>query len=159
MNNIPLTQGKVAIVDDDDYPELSKFKWYAIKQRCGNWYAVRQIPTGLEDPRQKHIYMHLIIIGSRLGMETDHINGNGLDNRKENLRIVTRRENCQNKHSPKTSKYPGVSWDNERGKWLAQIIHNGKKYHIGRFLLERDAIDAYTKICNDIKNPHWGKRQ
>ena len=110
MKEILLTQGLVTIVDNDDYERLSKFKWYAAKSRQ-TYYAVRnkRIHDGYGGQRQ--IKMHREILGNDIGLlQCDHVDGNGLNNQKSNLRVVTPRQNCQNLHVPKTSRHPGVSF-------------------------------------------------
>jgi len=118
MKKIPLTQGKYAIVDDSDYERLNKYKWY-VNKIGHSWYAVRDIrlPTG-----KLKIYMHRFVLG--LGKsdkhQIDHINHNGLDNRKANLRIVTRSQNHMNTITNYgTSKYKGISWHKLSRKWRA----------------------------------------
>lgn len=145
MRTISLSQGMVAIVDDEDYSELITHKWFAIKQGSGIWYAARNSPW----VKGKHrlIRMHREIIGTPNGMDTDHINGNGLDNRRENLRVVTHRVNTQNRHQNKSSKYPGVVKDCQSGKWIAQIRVNGIRRYLGRFETEEVAANAYVSAC------------
>lgn len=148
MKEILLTQGKVALVDDEDYPELSKYRWCAHKD--GNtYYAMRHSPT--INGKRHTILMHVVISGTPKGMETDHINGNGLDNRRENLRVVTRRENTQNRHSPKSSKYPGVTWHKQRGKWMAYINVGSKQHYLGLYENEETAGIVYAMACNAVK--------
>jgi hypothetical protein len=143
--SIPLTQGKVALVDDADYPELSKFRWYACKY--GNtYYAQRASPRA--NGKQHKILMHAVILGTPKGMQTDHINGNGLDNRRENLRVVTCRGNQQNQHTPKSSKYPGVSWENRRRKWRVCIEVSRKTCHLGYYDDEEEAARRYQIACD-----------
>jgi hypothetical protein len=144
---IPLTQGKVALVDDDDYPELSKHKWCALYQGKNRWYAVR---SKRGRGGQITFRMHMVIMGTPQGMDTDHINGDGLDNRRENLRVVTHKGNMQNIHVPKSSKYPGVCWSASNKKWRSSTMINGEIYHIGYFKNEERAAMAYLKVC---KNP------
>lgn len=147
---ILLTQGKVALVDDADYDEQSLHKWYALKN--GNThYAVRNSPRDPVTHKQTLIPMHAVIAGTPKEMDTDHINGDGLDNRCENLRVVTHRENTQNKHTPKTSKYPGVSWDKQYLKWKALIRVNGKHHYLGRYTDEDTAGIVYAMACNALK--------
>src|SRR5437879_4118875 len=109
MKKIPLTQGQFAIVDDADFLELSQFSWYAQKQRHG-FYAVRCIRD--EKGNQRTILMHREIMRTQDGFDTDHINNDKLDNRRENLRICTASQNMQNKdiRSDSTSGFKGVSW-------------------------------------------------
>ena len=147
MKEIQLTQGKVAIVDDEDYPELLKYKWCAYKG--GNtFYAARASPRDPITHKSSLILMHAVIAGTPKGMETDHINGNGLDNRRENLRVATRRENMQNWHPPKTSRFPGVNWDKGAQKWRAQIEVNGKNHHLGLYSDEDAAARRYQIACD-----------
>lgn len=105
MKEISLTQEKVALVDDDLYEELNQFKWHAHKMR-NTLYAVRHSPT--INGKRPIIRMHHEIIGvPPTGFMTDHENGCGTDNQRENLRHVTNRQNQQNlKNKKKTSKYP-----------------------------------------------------
>ena len=145
---IPLTQGKFAIVDDEDYPDLSKYRWYAVK--LGNTYYARRHPLGKKG-NGGFIHMHRIVAGTPKGRDTDHINGNGLDNRRGNLRVVTRRENQQNRHTRKTSKYPGVSWDWQNQKWRASIKAKGKQHNLGRYDDEETAGLVYAMACNAVK--------
>ena len=144
MKEIPLTQGKVAIVDDEDYKYLSQFKWCAHKV-YNIFYAVRNIR---EDGKQKTLQMHTAILGRKDGFECDHINGNGLDNRRSNLRLVTHRQNEQNRHKKKTSKYPGIYWNKQNKKWEALIRINGKRIHLGLF---NDEYKAYLAYCKAVK--------
>jgi hypothetical protein len=147
MKEILLSKGKVAIVDNECYSELSKYKWYAAN-KGKLWYAARR-------PRDssgnwKTIYMHTEIMSTPSGFEIDHINGDGLDNRKENLRVVTHRENQQNMHMLKTSKHPGVNWDIKNRKWRATIYIGDKNKHLGLFTLEEDASVAYQNAIKSI---------
>ena len=150
IKTIPLTQGKVALVDDEDYHELSKYRWCAHKY--GNlWYAVRMSPRDPVTHKRTGIRMHRIIVDTPDGMDTDHINGNGLDNRRCNLRVVTRRENIQNLHLKKSSKFPGVSWYKQTKKWAANIGLNGKNHHLGYYDDEETAGIIYAMACNALK--------
>lgn len=83
-------------------------------------------------------------------MEIDHINGNGLDNRKENLRFVTHRQNMQNQHRQKTSVFPGVCFDKRVGRWASQIRVNGKLKHFGSFTSEGIAFNFYRSYLDQI---------
>jgi hypothetical protein len=143
MREILLTQGKVALVDDEDFERINLHKWYAHKD-CHTFYAHR----GVKIPSQKTIIMHHEILGPIAGQMVDHINGNGLDNRKENLRLVTRRANGQNRHHNKHSKYPGVT---RRGtSWQAQMMIRGKSTYLGSFHTEEEAFNEYKKVAEAI---------
>ena len=145
VKTIPLTQGLVALVDDEDYPELSKHKWCAHLCR-GIFYAVRSAS-------ETTIFMHREILNTPSGLETDHENGNGLDNRRINLRVATRKQNLQNR-KPSTagsSQFKGVGWHNKRKKWRARISINCKDIHIGFFDNEIQAAKARDKKALEIQ--------
>jgi HNH endonuclease len=122
---IELTQGQVAIVDDEDYDWLSEWKWFAL-QDGRTFYACRQLPSTKKKKRM--VWMHRQILGAESGQEVDHISGNGLDNRRSNLRMASHAENLSNQRRRAkvgTSVFKGVSWRPQQGKWLARIRHNG----------------------------------
>jgi hypothetical protein len=145
MKEIKLTQGKVAVVDDCDYEELSKHKWLA--QKNGNtFYAERGVRV---DGKKTNIKMHRQILGLTKGdgKVIDHVNHNGLDNQRHNLRVCTNTENnCnqQTRSNPKSSKFKGVSRNKGKGKWRAYIKVNQKNIHLGRFTSELEAAKAYN---------------
>ncbi len=149
FRRIPLTQGKYAIVDPEDYERLNKYKWYAIKS--GNtFYAARSVWDGINKKR-RIIKMHRQIINPPHPLVVDHINRNGLDNRKANLRPATKSQNCLNRPCVKPkdslSKYKGVTWLKRRKKWRAQIFFNGIQKRIGYFEDETEAARAYDKAA------------
>lgn len=144
MKRIPLTQGKFALVDDADYERLNQWKWYAVRG-CKTFYAARQIRINKGRGGQRLIFMHRIILGLSKNdtQQTDHINGNGLDNRAVNLRKCSPLQNCRNRtgrHNTK-SKYKGVVFC--RNRWRARITDTGKQIHLGYFGAEKDAAMAY----------------
>jgi hypothetical protein len=149
---ILLTKGYEAVVDDEDYEMLNKVNWCAIQGRSGV-YARRALP--LIDGKQRCQRMHRVIMGlPDTGFpHVDHINGNTVDNRKCNLRIVTNRQNCMNRHpkKTKTSKYPGVYWTNRERRWVAQTQIDGKHISIGYFKSEEDAHMAYMNRVMPIE--------
>lgn len=147
MKIIKLTQGYEALVSDEDYEEINRYRWRVDKRKNTN-YAVRTFRK--ENGKPKYTSMHIQIAKTPKGMQTDHIDGNGLNNTRENLRIVTHRQNGQNRHCSKTSIYPGVSWYTPRGTWKAQININGKIKEIGQFKDERKAYQAYLKALSKI---------
>ena len=143
FRRIPLTQGQYAIVDPDDYKRLNKYKWHAVKSK-NTFYAVRRIHLGKN--KWKHIKMHREILDPPDHLYVDHINHNGLDNRKANLRTATHRQNSYNRiHFRKnpSSKYKGVSWKKRTKKWIVQICYNGERKTIGYFNDEIKAAKAY----------------
>lgn len=150
MKEIPLTRGCVAIVDDEDYEFLSLWKWYALEQPHTH-YACRDIRV---DGKKKTIWMHRIINQTPDGFLTDHKNGNGLDNRKENLRSVTHAENmvnCGRHATGRYSKYRGVTWHKHDKVWIAQITVNYRTIYLGRFATEEAARDAYIAKRNELR--------
>lgn len=148
MKEILLTQGKVALVDDEDFIWLNTWKWFAIKSRR-SWYAIRHSYK----PKQHKIWMHReigVICGAP---RPDHVNGDGLDNQRHNLRDSTRSENSQNqrKRLNKTrSRFKGVSWvvhtggKTRRSPWRAQIDKSGQpRNYLGYHQTEEAAARAY----------------
>ena len=141
MRKIQLTQGKYALVDDEDYDELNKHNWY-LKKNYNTCYAIRT-----KYKTNDKIRMHRIIMNCPKDKIIDHINGDGLDNRKENLRICTMSQNLGNSKLRKDNKsgIKGVYWDKNRNKWIAQIKINYKKKCLGRFDNINEAKLAYEK--------------
>lgn len=136
---IPLTKGKEAKVDSEDYDRLSKHKWYT-HTSGKNEYARRCGPDG-------RFYMHREILGAPEGMQVDHINHDGLDNRKCNLRIATPSQNmCNQKSGRGQSRFKGVS-RTESGRWASEIWVNSKKHYLGRYDTEEDAARAYNRVA------------
>lgn len=152
MKEIPLTRGQVALVDDENYEMLNKHNWQALKSyKC--WYAQRTVKV---DGKRKPIMMHRFILGlpSSRFPQTDHKNGNGLDNRKANLRICSPSENCFNrgKKSLSSSKYKGV-YRVRNGKWAAHIKISSKDFHLGRYDREEYAARVYDAAARR----HYGE--
>jgi hypothetical protein len=145
---IPLTQGKFAIVDPQDYKRLSRHKWYTSRY-SHTCYAIR----GQWSPELKKrltISMHREIIDVPEDMFIDHINHNGLDNRRANLRPATPAQNSRNARYPKTnksSKYRGVWYNKQNQKWRSVITVNRKKKQLGYFNSARDAAIAYDRAA------------
>lgn len=144
MKEILLTQGKVALVNDDDFVLLGQFKWYAHRQGCGLWYAERKTP-GEDGSFQRSVLMHRVILDAPLGVDVDHKNGNGLDNQRSNLRSATRQQNSQNRSVLRHSRsgYKGLGFHAKTGKWQAQIGVGGRVIYIGLFDRPEDAARAY----------------
>lgn len=150
MKQIPLTQGKVAIVDDEDYKQLSRHKWYASKNRT-MWYATRK---KVVNGKVATIRMHRVVLGNiPAGKCVDHKNRNSLDNRRQNLRICLPIQNAGNRnmHRNNTSGYTGVWWDKTNKKWVAGIGVNGKMQFLGCFLEKLDAARAYDIAARKLR--------
>ncbi len=151
MKKIKLSQGKVALVDDKDYERVNQYKW--CYQRCvrpsGEYqgYAIKSLHPG-------QMRMHRFIIGAKKGEEVDHINGNKLDNRRKNLRIVTHNVNLHNINVRKDSKtkIKGVTWVKRLKKYRAYIQVNSKQYHLGYFKSKVAAARKYKRVAKTIYN-------
>ncbi len=144
MKHIQLTQGKVALVDDVDYEELLKYKWQAYHGQY-TWYATSAVYG------ERAIRMHRLIMDAPKDRQVDHINSNGLDNRRRNLRICTASQNQHNrkKRVKATSKYKGVTRTSAR-KWRAQISVLGRSVKIGSFDSEIEAARAYDLAAIEL---------
>jgi len=143
MKLIPLSLGKFTTVDDEDYQRFSQYKWHTYKNR-NTYYAVRNVWQ--KDGKTRSILMHREILGLKHGdsRKTDHKDGDGLNNRRCNLRICTNRQNCRNCHAIwGTSKYRGVYWNTKDKRWRAGITYNGKHLHLGSFTIEDEAARVY----------------
>lgn len=150
---IPLTRGLKAIIDAEDLPIVSKYKWCA-KKSGSRYYAVAYVRGGGRS-NNKQVAMHRLILDYYGPLDVDHINGNQLDNRKCNLRIVTRSQNNlnQNKVRKGTSKYKGVYFDKRRKRYIAEAKLNGKRIFQKSFMTEIEAAKAYDEIAKK----HFGE--
>lgn len=130
---VPLTQGFVAVIDAVDVPLVEGYNWCAQKAKHTT-YAVRSAPRD-EHGKQRVVLMHRVIAGDPPGMDVDHENQNGCDNRRANLRAATRSENLFNQRlrSTNTSGVKGVSFDKASGRWRASIAHHNVKQELGSF--------------------------
>jgi hypothetical protein len=143
MKSIPLTKGKFAVVDDEDFGRVSQFNWHANTNQHGNWYAMRRVKGRLKTFQKLHQFLMPGI------SQVDHKNGDGLDNRKENLRPASSLQNSSNKKKPVgcSSVFKGVYWNKTAKKWRAQICHNYKKFVLGYFDSEKEAALAYDRAA------------
>jgi hypothetical protein len=148
MKEIPLTQGKVAIVSEEDYEFLNQWKWYALKNGY-EFYAARR---GRQSEKVT-VQMHRVIMNAPQDMQVDHINGNGLDNRRENLRICSKSENMHNRGKPSSNRsgYKGVGKRKYGNVYRARIVVTfplGKKeIHLGWFATAEEAARAYDEAA------------
>ncbi len=142
FTKVKLTQGKMAMVSNLDFDRVNALKWNARKDtKNGRWYA----------ERANGVKMHRFILGLKMGDGTvvDHINGDGLDNRRENIRICSQSQNNRNRLPNKnsTSRFKGVSFKTEKGKWQAQISIEHKGIFIGYYDTEVEAAKAYDNAA------------
>lgn len=146
MKRISLTQGKFALVDDVDYEWLNQWKWHLHKAKRA-LYAIR-------NTQRTTVKMHREILGLKYndGKQCDHINGNGLDNQKHNLRICSHQENCHNARPNRnaSSKYKGVYRRREERIWCARIKYNNKKKSLGYYHDEEKAAQAYDEAAKKL---------
>lgn len=150
MIEIPLSQGLVALVDDEDADlVLSAGKWSAARRR-NTFYAVRQARR--PDGTKYILKMHRFLTGHE---RTDHRNGDGLDNRRSNLRHATNAENLRNRGatSQNTSGFKGVGLNQRSGRWRASIKIDGRQIHLGMHATPEDAARAYDAAARQ----HFGE--
>ncbi len=128
------------IVDDSDFDYISKFRWRLNPMGYATGY------------KNGPIYLHRQLMNPEKGKCIDHINGDGLDNRRSNLRICSTQENSMNRKLSKnnTSGFKGVVWSNRYKKWIAQISFNGKLNHLGSFNDKIDAAKAYNAKAKEL---------
>jgi hypothetical protein len=146
MKKIKLTQGKWTLVSDEDYEFLNQWKWYAKKCHSNIFYAVRSKQI---NEKQVRLKMHNII-AERMGIKNpDHVDMDGLNNQRNNLREATVSQQGANQslQSNNISGYKGVSWYKRYKKWLAQIRINKRKTHLGYFIDIKNAARAYNKAA------------
>ena len=143
--HIPLTRGYEAVIDASDAHLVEGLNWHT-QSGVNTVYATRTAPKA-DGEKQKTIWMHRLIMSAPDGLEVDHIDGDGLNNRKSNLRIATRVENRQNsrRQNNNTSGYKGVCWHKGHSKWRAQIRLNNKRTHLGYFDCPKEAHAAYCE--------------
>lgn len=156
MKQIPLTQGKFTIVDDDDFEKVKQFKWNYHHQKPDHDYKYGRAARRCKCPIAKGVYptifLHRQIMSCPKGFCIDHINHNTLDNRKSNLRICTTSQNAMNSRkcrTKKTSEYKGVSYDRFTNKWMMMIELDGKRYR-KRFCDEIDAALHYDTKAREL---------
>lgn len=147
MRKIPLSQGKFALVDDDDYDFLIQWKWYAHKER-ESYYAVRK--SVRLNGKQKMIYMHHILLGTPVGMKCDHQDRNSLNNQRRNLRIATNAQNLINRPSQSNNKLGIKGVYRVGNKFRASIIFKGKTIHLGAYSSLKEAGKAYDRKAKEL---------
>lgn len=143
--------GLVALVDEADIELIRHLRWNPHHHRSGTFYAYAY--TRRSGGRRERFWLHRLILGiTDPSVQVDHKNHNGLDNQRSNLRTANTQQNQFNQRSAKgsTSRFRGVSWTTDRGKWHAQIRHNNQLHHLGRFDIEEDAARAYDAAARRL---------
>ncbi|SRR5712692_432961 len=146
MGTFELSQGQVAIVDDEDFDWVTQYEWH-LKRGHNTFYAQRWVKIDGKWTRQK---LHRFILGlTDPRIKIDHKDGNGLNNHRQNLRIATKQQNQANqqKQQGTSSRFKGVTWDKNRGKWSAQVMVAGKNKYLGRFDSELKAAQTYDQAA------------
>lgn len=144
---IPLSGGHSVIVDDADYPRLAKFKWYAVRKKL-KIYGARMCSDRVR-------YLHRDVVNALPGLEVEHIVGNGLDNRKANLRTVPHALSNRRvgQKRGKTSCYRETFYNSLRERWEARVICAGKRHYVGAFNTEEEAARARDVVATRLLGP------
>lgn len=146
MKRIKLANGRgEVLVDDADFERLSQHGWCLYESK-GKRYAQANIRIG---GRWRRVLMHRYLIGAEKGQLVDHEDGDGLNNRRGNLRFATRSQNQFNA-GRRRGRFKGVSWHRAAGKWVAQISAGVKRYYLGLFVSEEEAARAYDRKAAEL---------
>lgn len=150
MKEIPLSKGKVALVDDEDFEIQGKFRWYTIVGKY-TWYAARHDPQG--KGKYGQLLLHREILLAPTGMQVDHINRNGLDCRRSNMRLATNAQNSANHRKRRDNSSGHIGVYQSHGcinKWDAMIRVNGRTKFIGSFSSIEDAARARDAMALEL---------
>lgn len=142
---IKLTQGKIAIVDDEDFERINKIKWSASKYNKNLFRAIGKI-------KGKRVIMSRMIMNNPKGYLIDHIDRNALNNKKSNLRLCNHSQNAINstKNKNNTSGFKGVWWNKNSEVWQSAIMHKNKRYRLGSFEKKIDAVNSYNNKAKQL---------
>ena len=151
MKTLPLTRGLITQVDDEDFEQLSRFKWSALLGKTSGPYAVRGVLTS---GKSRLIMMHRELLAAPPGMQVDHINRDPLDNRRANLRLATAGQNYANgTRALPTSGFRGVEYQ-PRGtnKFYVRTVIDGKRVHLGSFATAEEA----ARVASEHRRRRFG---
>lgn len=156
MKEIPLTKGKVALVDDEDFELVSQYKWH-VQKTHRTFYAVTEIIGARKAGQRRLLSMQNLILPPPLGKRVDHKDRDGLNNQRSNLRHATNSQNCANRVSGKTplSGYRGVRLYRQctQRPWAAQFMVRGKTLTFGYYATPEEAARTYNEAASKI----WGE--
>lgn len=141
---IPLSQDRFTVIDDDDFKFVVGYTWYAAKNGR-TYYAQTHVKDGAV---WRTVKLHQLLLPD--AVKVDHIDGNGLNNSRSNLRTATTAQNGANRKKdkrPTSSKFKGVSWHRPKSIWISRIKVAGKGCHLGYFASEEEAARAYDKAA------------
>jgi hypothetical protein len=156
MKIIKLTNGGEAFVDDEDFERLSKYTW---RRKDDGRTSYAKAYGGGGRKNRITLLMHRKLMEVPRGVVIDHVDGNGLNNQKNNLRVCTCEQNHWNRHrlnSNNTSGYRGVSWDKKTNKWLVRVGYDGKRVYGGLFENRDSAVVVYKKITSELYGEYVG---
>lgn len=149
MKIIQLTQGQVALIDDEDFEEVNQYKWHA-ERRLHGFYARRTDKLG------NHHYLHRFLMGNPEGQVIMHLNGNGLDNRRSNLQRGNQIQNGRGHWNRPGKKSRGVTFCKQTSRFKAQINHGGNMISIGRYDTLEEAMRARDAKARELGWPEEG---
>jgi hypothetical protein len=144
MRTVPLTRGYKAVVDNEDYDVVSPYRWYPVLDDNGRVYAVTRVNGTVT-------LMHRLILNAPKGTDVDHVDRDGLNNRRYNIRLATKEQNAHNT-APRlggSSPFKGVSLSANGNRWRACIWLNGRQTHLGYFDSEEKAAEAYNVAAKE----------
>jgi len=147
MIEVPLTQGRVALIDDEDAERVLAYKWHAWWcAKGGRWYAMRTVQVG---KLRRCVRLHRFIVNAPDGVQVDHIDRDSLNNRRSNLRFATHGQNQTNKKRHRTNKtgFKGVYWHKAKRTFVAQVRCGGVTYSLVGFNTAQDAARARDMLA------------
>lgn len=149
---VPLTRGFEAIIDAADAETAGRFNWYALVTKTGHTYALRALKKGGDEEAR---LLHRLIMSAPAGMDVDHINGNGLDNRRANLRVCTHAQNMANQRIERMNSlgYRGV-YQKSRRSFRAEISVMDRKVHLGCYPTPEEAGAAYERAVRELRGEY-----
>lgn len=147
---VPLSRGQVAVIDASDVSLIAGRKWHA-QRGPHTWYAAANETA--PDGKRTLVRMHRLIIGAAPDVVVDHIDSNGLNCRRHNLRVATHAENMRNRRIGvnNTSGFKGVHWHRRKGQWMAQIRVDTRNVYLGMFT---DPVEAHRAYCHAAVKYH-----